>query len=201
MPKNAQTNTQLHSSHMLGALISHASKVMLKILQARLHQYVNHEIPDVQAGFRKGRGTRDQIANIHWIINKAREFQENIYFCFIDYDKAFDCVDHNKLWKILKEMGVPDYLTCLLRNLYAGQEATVRTGHGTTDWFQIEKGVHQGCILSPCLFNLYAECIMKNAGLDEAQAGIKIARRNINNVRYADDIQKTKIMAFSPIIS
>ena len=116
-------------------LISHTSKVMLKILQARLQQYVNHELPDVQAGFRKGRGTRDQIANIHWIIEKAREFQKSIYFCFIDYAKALDCVDHNKLWKILKEMGIPDHLTCLLRNLNAGQEATVRTGHGTTDWF------------------------------------------------------------------
>ena len=133
---------------------------MLKILQAGLQCYVNHELPDVQAGFRKGRGTRDQIANICWIIEKAREFQKNIYFCFIDYAKAFDCVDHNKLWKILKEMGIPDHLICLLRNLYAGQEATVRTGHGTTDWFQIGKGVHQGCKLSPCLFNLYAEYIM-----------------------------------------
>ena len=124
---------------------------MLKILQARLQQYVNHELPDVQAGFRKGRGTRDQIANMCWIIKKAREFQKNIYFCFIDYAKAFDCVDHNKLWKILQELGIPDHLTCLLRNVYAGQEATVRTGHGTTDWFQIGKGVHQGCILSPYL--------------------------------------------------
>ena len=127
---------------------------MLKILQARLQQYVNHELPDVQAGFRKGRGTRYKIANIRWIIKKAREFQKNIYFCFIDYAKTFDCVDHNKLWKILKEMGIPDHLTYLLRNLYAGQEATVGTGRGTTDWFQIWKGVHQGCILSPCLFNL-----------------------------------------------
>ena len=134
------------------ALISHASKVMLKILQARLHQYVNCELPDVQAGFRKGRGTRDQIANIRWIMEKAREFQKNIYFCFIEYAKAFVCVDHKKLWKILKDMGIPDHLTCLLRNLYAGQEATVRTGHGTTDCFQIGKGVRQGCILSPCLF-------------------------------------------------
>ena len=116
-------------------LISHASKVMLKILQARLQQYVNCELLDVQAGFRKGRGTRGQIASIHWIMEKAREFQKNIYFCFIDYTKAFDCVDHNKLWKVLKEMGIPDHLICLLRNLYAGQEATVRTGHGTTDWF------------------------------------------------------------------
>ena len=130
---------------------------MLKILQARLQQYVNHELPDVQAGFRKGKGARDQIANIRWIIEKAREFQKNIYFCFIDYAKAFDCVDHHKLWKILKETGISDHLTCLLRNLYAGQEATIRTGHGTTDWFQIKKGIQQGYILSPCLFNLYAE--------------------------------------------
>ena len=153
----------------------------------RLQQYLNQELPDVQAGFRKGRGTRDQTGNISWIIDKARQSQKNIYFCFIDYAKAFDCVDHNKLWKILKGMGIPDHLTFLLRNLYAGQEATVRTGHGTTDWFQIGKGVHQGCILSPCLFNLYAEYIMRDARLDEAQAGIKIAGRNINNLRYADD--------------
>ena len=180
MPKNAQSTTQLHSSH--------ASKVMLKILQARLQQYLNCNLLDVQAGFRKGRGTKYQIMNICWIIEKASEFQENIYFCFIDYAKAFDCVDHNKLWKILQEIGIPDHLTCLLRNLYAGQEATVRTGNGTTDCFQIGKGVHQGCILSPCLFNLYAEYIMKDAGLDEAQAGLKIAGRNINNLKYADDI-------------
>ena len=141
---------------------------MLKILQARLQQYVNCKFPDVQAGFRKGRGTRDQIANIHWIIKKARESQKNVYFCFIDYAKTFDCVDHNKLWTILKEMGIPDHLTCLLRNLYIGQEATVITGHRTTDWFQIGKEVRQGCILSPCLFNLYAEYIIRNAGLDEA---------------------------------
>ena len=179
---------------------------------------------------KKGRATRDQIANICWIIKKAREFQKNIYFCFIDYAKAFDCVNHNKLWKILKEMGIPDHLTCLLRNLYAGQEATVRTGHGTTDWFQRGKGKHQGFILSPCLFNFYAEYIMRNAGLDKAQAGIKIAGRKINNLRYADDatlmaeneelksllmkvkeesekvglklnIQKTKIMTPGPITS
>ena len=150
------------------------------------------EFPDVQAEFRKGRGTRDQIANIHWIIEKARGFQKNIYFCFIDYAKAFVWITTN--WKILQEMGMSDHLTCLLRNLYAGQEATVRTGHGTTDWFQIGKGVRQGCILSPCLFNLYAEYIMRNAGLDEAQAGIKIAGRNINNLRYADD---TTLMAES----
>ena len=213
------------------ALISHASKVMLKILQARLQQYMNCELPDVQAGFRKGSGARNHIANIRWIIEKAREFQKNIYFCFIDYAKAFDCVDHNQLWKILKEMGIPDHLTCLLRNLYAGQDATVRTGHGTTDWFQIGKGVRQGCILSPCLFNFYAEYIMRNAGLEEAQAGIKITGKNINNLRYADDttlmaeseeelksllmkvkeesekvglklnIQKTKIMSSGPVTS
>ena len=236
---------------------------MLKILQVRLQQYVNHELLDVQAGFRKGSGTQDQIGNIRWIIEKAREFQKNIYFCFIDYAKASDCVHHNKLWKILKEMGIPDHLTCRLRNLNAGQEATVRTGHGTTNSFLIGKGVHQGCILSPCFFNLYVEwkwkwsevaqscltlcdpmdCslsgfsvhgifqarilewvaisfsrdlpdpgikpgspalqadaftlwatreayveyITQNARLDEAQAGIKIASRNINNLRYADD--------------
>ena len=137
---------------------------MLKILQARLQQYVNHELPNVLTSFRKGRGTRDQIANICWIIEKAREFQKNIYFFFIDYAKNFDCVDHNNLWSILKEMGIPDHLTCLLRNLYAGQEATVRTGHETKDWFQIRKGVHQCCILSPCLFNVHAEYIMRNAG-------------------------------------
>ena len=167
---------------------------MLKILQVRLQQYMNRELPDVQAGFRKGRGTRDLIANICWIIKKAREFQKNIYFCFTDHAKAFDCVDHNKLWKILKEMGIPDHLTCLLKNLYAGQEATVRTGHGTTDWFQIGKRVRQGCILSSCLFNLYAEYIMRNAKLNEAQVGVKIARRNTNNLRYTDD---TTLMAES----
>ena len=167
---------------------------MFKILQAWLQQYMNGQFPDVQAGFRKGRGTRDQIANISWIIKKAREFHKNIDFCFIDYAKAFDCVDHNQLWKILREMRIPDHLTCLLRNLYAGQEATVRTGRGTTDWFQKGKGVHQGCILSPCLFNFYAEYIMRNAGLEEAQAGIKIARRNINHLRHADD---TTLMAES----
>ena len=148
---------------------------------------MNCELPDAQAGFRKGRGTRDQISKIRWIIEIATEFQKNIYFCFIDYAKAFNCVDHNKLCKILQEMGIPDHLTCLLRNVYAGQEATVRTGHGTTVWFQIGKGVRQDCILSPCLFNLYAEYIMRNTGLEEAQARIKIAGRNITNLRYADD--------------
>ena len=192
---------------------------------------MNHELPDVQSGFRKSRRIRDQITNIFWIIEKAREFQKNIYFCFNDYAKAFNSVDHNKLWKILKDMGIPAHLTCLLRKLYADQEATVRTGHGTTAWFQIWKGVRQGYILSPCLFNFYAEYIMQNARLDEAHAGIKIVRRNINNLRYADDtilmaereeelksllmkvkeesgkaglkfnIQKTKIMASGPITS
>ena len=137
---------------------------MLKILQARLQQHVNCELSDVQAEFRKVRGTRDQIANIRWIIKKPREFQKNIYFCFTEYAKAFDCVDHNKFWKILKEMGIPDHLTCLLRNQYAGQELTVRTGHGTTGWFQIGKGVCQSCMLSPCLFNLYADYVMKTLG-------------------------------------
>ena len=192
---------------------------------------MNRELPDVQAGFRKGRGTRDQIVNIHWIFEKATEFQKNIYFCFTDNAKDFDCVDHSKLWKILKEMGIPDHLTCLLKSLYAGQEVTFRTGHGTIDWFHIGKGIGQGCILSPCLFNLYAEYVMRNARLDEAQAEIKIAGENINNLRYADDttlteeseeelksllmtvkeesekvglklhIQKTKIMASSPMTS
>ena len=148
-----ESNAKECSNYRTIALISHTSKVMLKILQARLQQYMNRELPEVQAGFRKGRGTRDQIANICLIMERGREFQKTIYFCFIDYAKAFDCVDQNKLWKIPKEMGIPDPLTCLLRNLYAGQEATVRTGHGTTDWFQIGKGVCQGCILSPCLFN------------------------------------------------
>ena len=191
---------------------------------------MNQELPVVQPEFRKGRGTRDQISNIRWIIKKAREFQKNLYFYFINYTKAFDCVDHSKLWKILQEMGIPDHLTCLLRNLYVGQQATVRTGHETTDWFQIGKGGCQGYILSPCFFNFYTECIMRNAGLEEAQAGIKNVARNINNLRHADDttlmaeskelkgflmnvkeerekvglklnIQKTKIMAFSPITS
>ena len=200
---------------------------MLKILQVRLQRYVTRELPDVQTGLREGRGTRDQIANICWIIEKRREFQKNIYF--IEYAKAFNYVYHNKLWKILKEMGIPDHLTCLLRNLYAGQEATVRTGHGT-GWFKTGKGVRQDCILSPCLFNLYAEYTMRNTGLDEAQAGIKIARRNISSLMYAHDttlmteskelksllmkvkvesdkaglkfnIQKTKIMASGAITS
>ena len=204
---------------------------MLKILQAMLQKYMNHETSDVQAGFRKGRGTKDQIANIRWSSEEARAFQKNICLGLLSMPKPLTVWITNKLWKILKEMGIPDHLTCLLRNLYAGQEATVRGEHGTTDWFQIGKGAHQDCILSPCLFILYAEHIMWNPGLDEAQAGIKIAGRNINNLRYADDttlmaeseeelksllmkvkeesekvglklnIQKTKIMASGPITS
>ena len=168
IPIPKKGNAKECSNNCTIAFISHASKVLLKILQVRLQQYVNCELSDVQAGFRKGRGTRDQIANIRWIMEKAREFQKNVYFCFLDYAKAFDCVDHNQLWNILKEMEIPDRLTCLLRNLYACQEATVRTGHRITDWFQIGKRVHQGCILSPCLFNFYAKYIMRNAGLEEA---------------------------------
>ena len=191
-PKERQSKECLN--YRTVALISQASKVILKILQARLQQYVNRELPNVQAGFTKGRGTRDQIANIRWITEKAREFQKNIYFCFIDYANAFDSVDHNKLWKILKEMETPDHLTCLLRNLYAGQEATVRIGYGITDWLQIGKGVRQGCILSPCFFKLHAEYIMRNAGLDEVEAEITISRRNISNLRYVDN---TTLMAES----
>ena len=217
MPKNVQTTTQLHSSHML------------KILQARLQQYVNCELPDVQTGFRKGRGTRDQIANIHWIMEKQESSRKTSISALLTMPKPLT-VWITTNWKILKEIGIPNHLTCLLRNLYAGQEAIVRTGLGTTDWFQIGKGVCQGCILSLCLFNFYAEYIMRNAGLEEAQAGIKITGRNINNLRYADDttlmveseelksllmrakeesekvglklnIQKTKIMAPGPITS
>ena len=194
IPVPKKGNAKDCSNYCMIALISQASKIMLKILQARLQQYVNRECPDLQAYLRKDKGTRDQIANIRWIIEKAKEFQKIIYFCFIDYAKIFDCVDHNKLWKILQEMETPDHLTCLLKNLYAGQEATVRTGHGTTEWFQRRIGVCQGCTLSLCLFNLYAEDIMRNAGLEEAQAGIKITGRNINNLRYADD---TTLMAES----
>ena len=181
------SNPKECSNYCTIALISHASKVMLKLLQARLKQYMNCELPDVQAGFRKGRGTRDQIANICWIIEKVRELQKNLYFCFIDYAKAFDCVDHNKLWKILKEMGIPDHLTRLLRNLYAGQEATVRTGHGTTDWFQIGKGVRQGCILSPCLFNLYAEYIMRTLGWKKH----KLESRLLGEISITSDMRMT----------
>ena len=163
LPSSQEGSTKECVHHWTVALISHASKIMLKILNARLQHYANQELPEVQAGFRKGRGTRDQIANICWIIEKVRKFQKNISLCFIHYTKAFDCVDHNKLWKALKEMGIPDHLTCILRNLYAGQEATVRTLYETSYWFKIEKGVLQGCLLSPCLFNLYTEHILRNA--------------------------------------
>ncbi|XP_060266748.1 uncharacterized protein LOC132659253 [Ovis aries] len=230
IPIPKKGNAKECSNYCTIVFVSHASKVLLKILQARLQQYLNRELPDVQAGFRKGRGTRDQIANIRWIIEKAREFQKTSISALLTMLNPLT-VDHNKLWKILQEMGMPGHLTCLLRNLYAGQEATVRTGHGTTDWFQIGKGVCLGCILSPCLFNFYAEYIMRNAGWEETQAGIKIAGRNTNNLRYADDttlmaeseeelksllmkvkeesekvglklnIQKTKIMASDPITS
>ena len=204
---------------------------MLKILQARLQEYMNCELPDVQDGFRKARGTTEQIVKFIGSSKKGREYQKNIYFCFIDYAKASDCVDHNKLWKILDDMRIPDHLICLLRNAFADQEATVRTGHGTMDWFQIGKGICQDCLLLPCLFNFYSEYIMRNAELDEAQARIKISGRNIDNLRYAHDptlmaeskeklkrllmkvkeqsekvglklnIQKTKIMASGPITS
>ena len=187
IPIPKKGNAKECSNYRTVVLISHTSKVMLKILQARLQQYVNCELPVVQGGFRKGRGTRDQIANIHWIIEKAREFWINIYFCLIDYTKAFGCVYHNKLWKILQEMGVPDHLICLLRNLYAGQEATVRTKHGTTDWFQIRKGVRQGCTLSSFLFNLYTEYIMRNGRLDEAQAEIRFP----GEISITSDMQLT----------
>ena len=170
-------------------ITSHTSKVMLKILLARLQQYMECELPYVQAGFRKGR-ERDQIANIFWMIEKAREFQKNIYLCFIDYAKAFDSLDHSKLWKILKKMGIPDNLICLLRNLYAGQEATVRTGHGKTDWFQIGKGICQGCLFATCLFNLNAEYIMRNAGLEEAQ----LESRLLAEISITSDMQMTPLL-------
>ena len=186
LPIPKKGSTKECSNHWTIILISCASKVMLKILHARLQHYVNQELSSIQAGFRKGRGTREQIANIHWIIEKAREFQKNIYLRFINYAKALDCGDHNKQWKALKKMGIPDHHTCLLRNLYAAQEATVRILYGTIDWFMIEKGVRHGCLLSPCLFNLYAEHVMRNVGLDELQAGIKIGGRN-NNLKYGND--------------
>ena len=175
-------NTKEYANHWTIVLISHASKVMLKILHARLQHYVNQELSDVQAGFRKGRGARDQTANICWIIEKAREFQKNIYFSFIDYAKVFDCVDYNKLWKALKKKRITSHLTCLLRNQYESQEATVRTLYGTTNLFKSEKGVQQGCLLSSCLFNLSTELIMRHSRLDELQAGIKIGGTNINNL-------------------
>ena len=187
IPIPKKSNAKECSNYLSIALISPASKVMLKILQGRLQQYMNQELPEVQAGFRKGRGTRDQIANILWNTEKARDFQKNIYFCLVDYTKAFDCVDHHILWKIFQEMGIPDPLTCLLRNVYAGQEATVGAGHRAADLFQIGKGVRQGCIVSPYLFNFYAEYIMRNVRLEEAQAGIKIAGR----ILITSDMQVT----------
>ena len=190
MPFPKKGNAKESSNDRTIALISHASKVKTKkTLQARLQKYMNRKPPDVQTGFRKGSRTRDQIADICWIIEKVREFQKNIYFCFIDYTKVFDCIDHNKLWKILKGMRMSDHLTCLLRNLHAGQEATVRTGYGTIDWFKIGR-VQQGCILSPCLFNLYAGYIMWNARLDEAQAGIKMQ----------EEISTTSDMQLTPLL-
>ena len=184
IPISKKGNAKKCSNYYTIPLLSQASKLMLKILQASLQQYMNHELPDVQAGFRKGRGSRDQTANIHWIIKKAKEFQKNSTSALLTTPKPLTMwITTHSVWKILQKMGIPDHLICLPRNLYAGQEATVNTGHRTTDWFQIGKGVHQCCILSPCLFNLYAEYIMQNAKMDEAQAGIKIARRNINNLR------------------
>ena len=186
-------NAKEYSNYHTISLISHTSKVKLKILQARLQQYMNWDPPVVQAGFRKVRETRDQIANICWIIEKTGVPEKHL-LNLIGYVKAFDYVDLNKLWKILKEMGIPDHFTWLLWNLYAGQEAIDRTGHGATNWFKFGKRVCQDCILSSCLFNFYTEYIMQNARLDDPQAGIKIARRNINNLRYADD---TTLMAES----
>ena len=186
IPIPKKGNPKECSNYCTIAFISHTSKVMLKILQVRLQQYVNCELLMFKFILEKAEKQRSNC-NIWWIIEKATEFQKNIYFCIIDYANAFDCVDHSKLWEILQEMGIPDHLIRLLRNLYAGREATVRTEHGTTDWLQVGKGVSQSCILSPCLLNLYAEYIMRNAGLDEAQAGIKISGRNINKLRYADD--------------
>ena len=231
IPIPKKGNAKECSNYCTITLISHASKVMLKILQARLQQYMNRELPDVQACFRKGRRTRDQIANICWIMEKAREFQKNIYFCLIDYAKAFDCVDHNKQQKILLRYGNTRSPYLPSEKPVCRSEATVRTGPKITDWFQIGKGVCQGCILSSCLFNFYAEYIMRNAGLEESQAGNKIVKRNIKNLGYADvttlmaeseedlksllmkvkeeskkvglklNIQKTKIMATGPITS
>ena len=190
IPIAKKGNAKGCSNYFTIVLISHASKVMLKVLQARLQQYMNQELPDGQVGFRKGRGTRDQVVNTHWIVEKAKEFHRTIYFFFIDYTKVFDSVDHNKLLKILTVRGMPDHLTHLLRNLNEGQEAIVRTGQGTVDCFKIGTGVYQGCILSPCLFNLYAlwtSCKMPD-GLVDSQAGNKIAWGNISNLRYGSNL-------------
>ena len=184
IPISKKGNAKECSYYRAIALISHASKVMLKILQARLQQYMNCELPAVQAGFEKAEEPEIKLSTSAGSWKKQDSSRKtSIYFCFIDYAKAFDCADHSKLWKILKEMGIPEHLTCLLRNLYAGQEATVRTGHGTADWLQIGKRVHQGCLLSPCLFNFYAEYIMRNAGLEETQAGIQIAGRMTSDMQ------------------
>ena len=185
IPIPKKDNAKECSNYCMIVLISHASKVLLKILPARLQQYVNRELPDIKAEFRKGRGTRDQIANIRWIIAKARELQKNIY-CFTDYAKAFDCVDHNKLWKILKEMGILDHFTCLLRNLYAGEEATVRTRLETMDWFKTGKGVHDGCILSPCLYNLYTEYLYTEM---LSWLSYKLKSRFLGEISTTSDIQ------------
>ncbi|XP_049735321.1 transmembrane protein 61 isoform X1 [Elephas maximus indicus] len=169
------------------SLISHVSKVLLKIIQKRLQQYIDRELPEIQAGFRRGRGSRDIIADVRWILAESREYQKDVYLCFIDYAKAFDCVDHNKLWITLQRMGIPEHLIVLMRNLYTDQEAVVQTEQRDTDWFKVRKGVHQACILSPYLFNLYAEQIIREAGLYEEERGIRIGGRLINNLRYADD--------------
>ena len=169
------------------ALITHASKVLLKVMQRRIEPYMQRELAAEQAGFRKGRGKRDQIANLRWILEKGREYNKHIYMCFIDYSKAFDCVDHTLLWRALEDMGVPKHLIVLLRNLYCNQEATVRTEAGDTEWFKIGKGVRQGCILSPYLFNLYTETIMRRAEMDSDNEGVRVGGCCINNLRYADD--------------
>ncbi|CAF0988117.1 unnamed protein product, partial [Didymodactylos carnosus] len=187
VPIPKKTNGKDCSNYRTVALISHASKIMLKVIQGRLQPYIERELPDVQAGFRRGRGTRDQITNLRWIMEKAREFQNEAFLCFIDYGKAFDCVGHTRLWNVLQEMGIPKHLVELIKNLYANQEATVKTEYGNTDWFNIGKEVRQGCILSPYLFNIYAEHRMKQAGLEGTTEGIKVGGRNINNLRYADD--------------
>jgi len=175
------------SNYRTIALIPHASKVLLKIIQRRLESHVDRELPENQAGFRKGRGTRDVIADVRWMLEKTREYQKDVYMCFIDYSKAFDSVDYDKLWTTLRGMAIPEHLIVLMRNLYSGQEAAIRTEDGNSGWFTVSKGVRQGCILSPYLFNLYAEEIMRNAELYDEEAGIRIGGRTINNLRYADD--------------
>ncbi|KAK1795704.1 hypothetical protein P4O66_001192 [Electrophorus voltai] len=187
VPLHKNGHTQECGNYRTIAFISHASKILLKIIQKGMATLTERELPDIQAGFRKGRGTRDQIANLRWIMENTREYQKDVYMCFIDYSKAFDCVEHVKLWKCLKEMGIPGHLVKLIQLLYTRQEATVRTAFGNNDWFEINKGVRQGCILSPVLFNLYAEKIMRRCSLDESSIVVKIGGRNINNLQYADD--------------